>query len=357
MDPLTHAISGAALARAFPRKDLPRKQLLLIILLTMAPDADIILRFYSETLYLQHHRGLTHSLLMLPLWGWLIFSLSSKQVRQNPAMPWLIGLALLLHISLDLITTFGTMIMAPFSDMRASLDLLFIIDPLFTGSLLVPLLLGLIWKQHHRKMGILSLVLMCGYLGLVYSNQQQAIELTKKALPDAASYNALPLAFSPYNWQLIAIYPDHYARAAVNLKPEFSGTLPLFDDAFASGLVSTNMTGPDKLTWQQLPAMHSVKEAAGLPGTAFYRWFARYPVLLEMNSEIIKFGDLAFGGGAPGVNPAFQLHIDLKGNKPSESSMDAHATGRELQPRAWLIWRGDRRSELTLTSAPFNWLK
>ena len=59
MDPLTHAISGAALARAFPQHPLPGKQILFLVLLTMAPDADIILRFFSETVYLQHHRGLT----------------------------------------------------------------------------------------------------------------------------------------------------------------------------------------------------------------------------------------------------------------------------------------------------------
>jgi len=357
MDPLTHAISGAALARAFPRERLPRKQTLFLILLTMAPDADILLRFFSETLYLQHHRGLTHSLLILPLWGWLIYSLSSKAIKQNPAMPWLIGLALLLHISLDLITTFGTMILSPLSDWRASLDLLFIIDPLFTGSLLIPLLAGFIWKQHKRKLGVVSLALMFSYLGLVYSNQQQAIDLARKTHPDATSYNALPLAFSPWNWQLIVIYPDHYQRAAVNLRPEFSGTRNLFDEAFATGLVSSNISGPNHITWQQLPAMHTVKEAEGLPGTAFYSWFARYPVLLKKSDNRIEFGDLAFGGGAPGVRPSFQLHIDLTGEISPGTQLDAHAaTTQEIQPRAWMIWRGDRKSELTLTSIPFNWI-
>jgi len=66
VDPLTHAISGAALARAFPKKTLPPKQLILIILLAMAPDCDIVLRLISDPVYLQHHRSLTHSLLMLP---------------------------------------------------------------------------------------------------------------------------------------------------------------------------------------------------------------------------------------------------------------------------------------------------
>ena len=343
MDPLTHAISGAALARAFPKNPLPRSQTVFLILLTMTPDADIILRFFSDTLYLQHHRGLTHSLLMIPLWGWLIFSLSSQRIKAQPVMPWLIGLALLLHICLDLITTFGTMILAPFSDWRASLDLVFIIDPLFTASLLIPLLAGFVWTQHKRKLGVISLALMTSYLGLVYNNQQQAIDLARTAHPDAESYNALPLAFSPSNWQLIVKYPDYYARAAVNLKPAFSGIRPLFDEAFVTGLISTAMTGPKDLFWQELPAMHTIKGAKQLPGTAFYAWFTRYPVVLENNEDFIKFGDLAFGGGAPGVRPAFQMYIALNDAETKKSS-------------AWLIWRDNRKSELTLTSTPFNWL-
>lgn len=340
MDPLTHAISGAALARAIPKHHLPPLQLIFLMLLTMAPDADIVLRFFSETFYLQHHRGLTHSLLMIPLWGWLAYSLSSKRMKANPTMPWLIGAALFIHIMLDLITTFGTMIIAPFSDWRASLDLVFIIDPFFTATLLLPLLLGLIWRKHKRKMGVVSLSLMCAYLGFAYSNQQQAIDLARRAHPGASGYNALPMAFSPYHWQLIASYADHYARAAVNLKPEFSGTRLLFDEAFANGLISTRMNGPDNIFWQKLPAMQTVAGVEQLPGSAFYLWFARYPVLLEQNEDHIDFGDLAFGSGAPGVRPAFQLHIKLTGD----------------QPRAWLIWRGERKSELALTSAPFQWL-
>ena len=101
-------------------------------------------------------------------------------------MPWMIGLALLLHITLDLITTFGTMLLAPVSDWRASLDLLFIIDPFFTACLLIPLLIGLQWRSQSRNMGVLSIALMCAYLGVVFSNQQQAIALGRKAHPQAS---------------------------------------------------------------------------------------------------------------------------------------------------------------------------
>jgi len=317
---------------------------LLIILLAMAPDSDIVLRLISDPLYLQHHRGLTHSLLMLPLWGWLVFSLSSKQVKQDPAMPILIGLALLLHIALDVITSYGTMIFAPVSDRRVSVDLVFIIDPLFTACLLIPLLAGFIWSRQARRLSMISFVCALAYLLLACSNQQQGIALARQAYPDARAYHALPMAFSPFNWQLIAEYPDHYTRTAVNLTPDFAGLRPLFDDAFATTLLSTAISTPNQLNWQVLPTMHTVKDVEQLPGTDFYAWFARFPVLLRQTDDTIDFGDLAFGAGAPGVNPAFQLHIDLPDNQALS------------QPRAWLIWRHGRQSELQQTSTPFNWL-
>jgi len=149
---------------------------------------------------------------------------------------------------------------------------------------------------------------------------------------------------------LIAEYPDYYARAAVNLKPDFPGLRPLFDDAFATTLLSTQISGPEHLNWQKLPAMHTVKGVAQLPGAAFYAWFARFPVLLNQSDTSIDFGDLAFGGGAPGVNSSFQLHIELA------KDMSITSTGSLPAPHTWLIWRGNRKSELTQTTIPFNWL-
>jgi len=66
--------------------------------------------------------------------------------------------------------------------------------------------------------------------------------------------------------------------------------------------------------------------------------------MLRQDKETIDFGDLAFGGGAPGVHAAFQLHIALPDSLGSS------------KPRAWLIWRGNRKSELAQTRAPFQWL-
>jgi len=324
LDPITHAISGVALARALPKHPLLRSQVMLLAVLAMLPDADYILTFISGTTYLQYHRGITHSILMLPLWTWLIYALISKTRTAIPA--WLIAAAIALHIGLDLITSFGTMVLAPFSDWRATFDLVFIIDPLFTACLLIPLLLTFIWKRYTRTLAIVSFILMCAYLGLTLMMHHTAMQLARKDQPAALEYSALPMPFSPFRWQLIASYPEHYSQTAVDFLPGFPGSTLLFTDSFVrqfSGDVQ-----PAWLIWRQFPAMRAQPGIRGLPGTAFYSWFARFPVLLEHRPEQWIFGDLRFGAGS---NPDSPFRLEINEGNP---------------PRAWFIWQGSQRSEL-----------
>ncbi|MDX8401996.1 MAG: metal-dependent hydrolase, partial [Mariprofundaceae bacterium] len=223
MDPLTHALTGAALARAArPRF---RRATLWLVLLSLAPDADFALRLVSDTFYLEHHRGVTHSVLMLPLWVWLLHALLRRPTGGLPA--WMIAAALALHILLDAVTAFGTMILAPVSDWRAALDWVFIIDPLLTAGLALPLALLLLLKDA-RWPAWLALGWLAAWLGFCAAAHHKALAVARAAFPQAESVAALPLPFSPMHWQLIASFPDRYARAGIDLHPAFAGSEPLF---------------------------------------------------------------------------------------------------------------------------------
>jgi len=328
MDPLTHALSGAALARAIPGEPLPRTKVILLILLAMAPDADFVLKFFSDALYLEYHRGVTHSVLMLPLWTWLIYALLPNRRSAEPLMPWLIGMALAMHIFLDLITSFGTMLLAPVSDWRAALDLVFIIDPVFTACLALPLVLMFIWENKARMLAACALILMFSYVGLTGYSHYSAVNLTKSENPQALSCAALPLPFSPFHWQLIATYPDHYRRASVDLFPAFPGTSAMFPTTLTTPYLQ-QLTAPEKLQWQSLTRMDSINLEQGLPGVSFYRWFSRFPVLLARDATHYEFGDLRFYAGVEGMDSSFKLRIK-----------------RGKNPKAWLLWRKKARTPL-----------
>jgi len=309
VDPITHAISGAVLARALPRQRLPTAAVLFLVIMTMLPDIDFILRLFSERLYLTYHRSITHSILLLPIWVWLCYSLVPRRRRQYPVMPWLIAAAFGLHILFDLITSYGTMILAPFSDMRFTGDLIFIIDPFFTLILLLPLLFALLWPNKGRRLCILAFVGIAAYLALAYSNHQHALLLARQQQPDAQEIAALPLPFSPFRWQLIASFPDRYRRAGVDFSPAFSGSRVMLPARFTQQY-SEGVRAANDLDWLQFPSLNSLSGIDGLPGVPFYRWFARFPVLLQRDNESLELADLRFFAGPLRGSP-FRLRVRI----------------------------------------------
>ena len=149
MDTLTHALSGALLARATHRPAVQRIPLgtrtWIGFLACAFPDSDFMLHWVDALFYFNWHRGVTHSLVLLPLWAaagaWLLHRASR---RHWPMMElfWLLALAIGLHILGDLITAYGTRIWMPLSTTRVHWDFTFNIDLILTGILLAGLLLS-----------------------------------------------------------------------------------------------------------------------------------------------------------------------------------------------------------------------
>src|SRR5689334_11517634 len=70
MDTLTHALSGALLGRAVSNKNIPRR-VAAGFFACAAPDLDFVISFAGPVEYLLNHRGVTHSLILLPAWALL----------------------------------------------------------------------------------------------------------------------------------------------------------------------------------------------------------------------------------------------------------------------------------------------
>ena len=126
MDTLTHALSGALLARATAPADsadgIPlRRRVVLGSLAAAFPDIDVVASWMSPLAYLYHHRGITHSWVMLALWAVVLAWLCTKVWRKGPgwkAYAGVIAWGIAVHIAGDWITSFGTMMFAPLSDAR-----------------------------------------------------------------------------------------------------------------------------------------------------------------------------------------------------------------------------------------------
>ncbi len=216
MDTLTHTLGGALLGRALADKTLlgPRRALWVGAIAGAFPDVDFILRFFTDPLtFLNLHRGVTHSLILLPLWAWLL-SLIFALVHRRGSAAWrdyflLASLAILLHIAFDAVTSFGTQVLAPVSDWKASWSTTFIIDPIFSGILII----GLITAR--ARAALFALLAYQIFLGAMWWS---AMETAREQLGPGSEISVLAQPFSPFHWKLIARDGEAYRVAYLGLE-------------------------------------------------------------------------------------------------------------------------------------------
>jgi membrane-bound metal-dependent hydrolase YbcI (DUF457 family) len=167
MDTITHGIAGALLGKAlFKGDDLftfrPYSQERLVTfavtLGAVFPDSDALLDFVSRDpmRIITWHRGVTHSLVLLPLFAvvlaWLTRRVAGRLGYAASGLGALAGLyavGIASHILLDLLTNYGTMIWSPLGASRPAWDLLFIVDLTFSSLVLLPQLLAALYGQRE----------------------------------------------------------------------------------------------------------------------------------------------------------------------------------------------------------------
>lgn len=313
MDTLTHALSGALLARATWNSKtarIPLRQQTQVGFLAAAfPDSDYILQLVNNDflVYLNYHRGITHSLILLPLWALMLTLLLSKIMRPMPDWRSLFALCCLclgIHIAGDVITSYGTMILAPFSDWRASLDLTFIIDFIFTGILLLGLS-GSIVLRSKQLAARTGLAVLLAYLGLQSWAHQQAVTLGEDAAMlndwNGVAISAIPQPLSPLDWKIIIAHDQHYHVGLVRLYGEETR------GDVGQGMIATvraSYQPPGKLQWQREhrygadpQKIEAIRAAWLSDDIADFRRFTRFPVLLQHTTSpghCYWFTDLRF---------------------------------------------------------------
>lgn len=322
MDTLTHALSGALTGRLMARQpgaqSRPQPAVWQTVLVGTAaatfPDSDFVLGYISELAYLRGHRGVTHSLLMLPLWGllvaWLMAVIFRVTRRGSEGPGWkdfylVACVAIFIHILGDLITQFGTMVFAPFSDWRYGFGTTFIIDLGVSGILLAGLLLSALWHNSRLPASIAVLALVA-WIGNSAMARSEAIDIAqahaeRTGIP-VVSIDAAPRPASPYNWTAVIFDGDNYHYAHINTRR--SAPLAVSpEDNFIRRFSAPYMPA-DMATWQIAPVFGDetvtelAREVWHAEAFAFFRWFAMFPVLDEVSSTehglCANFRDLRF---------------------------------------------------------------
>jgi inner membrane protein len=309
MDTLTHALSGALLARATARDGQGvGRRVAAGFLACAAPDLDFLWTSGSALDYIEHHRGVTHSLVLLPLWALGLSWLLAKIVREPGGWRALYGLsaaALALHIAGDLITSFGTLILAPFSDWRAAIGTTFIIDPWFSGIIVVGLLFSAILRRS-RIPSFFFLGLLAAYVGLQYVLKQQALEFARAHARERglAEVQVHPRPVSPFNWTVFASDGEKHDVANINLARRVpkawhpgDGFIARLDAAYLPRDAAVWVT---RYRYGTSDAARA-REAWNSGALSVFRWFAAVPAFDGEEGDCYYFVDLRFA--TPGREP------------------------------------------------------
>ncbi|HVW63906.1 MAG TPA: metal-dependent hydrolase [Nitrosospira sp.] len=336
MDTLTHALSGAlavrAIAPAMPRPDelTSRDRMIYGSVAAAFPDSDILLRLLGPLVYIDLHRGVTHSIILLPLWALLLAWLLSRFSRDRYSWRAIYGTAALgigIHIAGDVITAYGTMIFAPFSHYRLAFPFTFIIDPYFTGIIALGLAAAL-FKRGKRYPAVISLLILASYVGFQAFLHSRAVEIGKVHAEahaiggEPAMVYAIPQPLSPFHWKIIISRGEDYEVASIDLwdtadeagkqirlNPGIMGTW----SRIAAGYEPASM-----VRWHHYSRFGAAQAQSALAREAWgqeiflrFREFSQFPFLnyIEtMDGEVcVRFADLRFT--VPSLSPSLGFGV------------------------------------------------
>jgi inner membrane protein len=240
MEPITHMLTGAVLARSgFNRK--ATYMTAAMVIAAELPDIDTAWGLLGSMYGFGHHRGITHTFLgiaveaALVTWGCrAVYRWRHKGGDAAPSWAWLYCgslVALLSHLLLDWTNNYGLRPFFPFDARWFAGSFVFIFEPVLFGILLValvaPSLFGLIGSEvgakkvrfRGRGWAIAALVGVAALYAVRYVEHGKAIEIATQNEPaGTTSVFASPHPVNPFLWSTVTDTPASYRLGTVDTR-------------------------------------------------------------------------------------------------------------------------------------------
>jgi inner membrane protein len=325
MDTTTHALAGYMIAKTGLSRDTGKWGTIAGVSASIFPDVDLVLSpFLSTESMLKYHRHLTNSAFLVIPFSLLLAGLFVKisGVRRFWTFFLICAVEILAHTFLDLITSYGTMILSPFSDYRFTLDWVFIVDLFLVSTFLFPMIALHMWKRRTQTLARVSVVLAALYISLCAYNHSWALSLAKDYArqKDLAieTVSSLPQPLSPFNWGNYILTEKKIYQGFTNLIGKKSKSIE--GGNFLSHFLSRYQPIPQLqyTQWDRFDNSPWVEKALMLDEVRTFYWFARFPVVRERGivngNQRVEFFDLRFGS-IGGRRPfLYVVDFDEEGN-------------------------------------------
>ncbi|HWO97166.1 MAG TPA: metal-dependent hydrolase [Bacillus sp. (in: firmicutes)] len=134
MDTITHTLFGIGIYKAINKENMSKKEKRALLFTSIGasqiPDIDVISQLWDTAgQYQMWHRGITHSIFLVPVWAFLFFLFNRLIFRIN-SRPffWIALFAVFIHDTSDVFNAWGTGYLEPFSNTRLTFGTIPIID-------------------------------------------------------------------------------------------------------------------------------------------------------------------------------------------------------------------------------------
>ncbi|SHE67955.1 inner membrane protein [Seinonella peptonophila] len=207
MDTLSHGLFGYVMYKSISKENMSKAEKKAILFTALVsnqiPDIDVLINLteIGRMMELVWHRGLTHSIFIVPLWAWLIGSCvrwiwKSKQKK----IYYYAALGVLIHITSDLFNTWGTGYFVPFSSQKYSIGTISIIDFVFWGIAL----LGWLIAKYKKQLSARRIFQVAALFMFIHFLLQTSLGLWFE-WQESREYNQVELtaSFVPYTFQIV----------------------------------------------------------------------------------------------------------------------------------------------------------
>lgn len=241
MDTITHTLFGLTLYGAADKRELQQHEKRALLVTTLVgsqiPDSDIISKLWdTEGMYQMWHRGITHSIFLVPIFAFLIYILVRLLFRVTESRYfWWAFLSVFIHNTSDLFNAWGTGYFEPISDVRVTFGVIPIIDFMFWGIFLFAWLIA-------RRIEVRHYVYRYAWLAVTVHVLMQSIQGAYLYETYAAQYDevALSASFIPSQFTVVtktgedvSLFQDSFYQDAAlqyELKSDEQASLePLFE--------------------------------------------------------------------------------------------------------------------------------
>ena len=225
MDLLTQGLLGGVLALTAAKKAESRPAAITGFGAALLADADVFINASNDPLLnIEFHRHFTHALIFVPLGALIAALLLWPLLRRHLAFRRIYLYAFLGYATaglLDACTSYGTHLLWPFSETRITWSIIAIVDPVFSLTLLIGLILG--FKYRKTLPARIGLGMAGAYLLLgLWQHQnalESAIELARQRGHEVQRILVKPTMANLLLWRSVYLSQERFYVDAIRIGP------------------------------------------------------------------------------------------------------------------------------------------